>query len=159
MKYRILGILILCICFSAIAFAQENKPVWITSLENTIQQKEPKWKIEDKIERGEDGSYNYSYTFRSGKLQSSVQIDKINNISNPEETFDGQAIAFDRAMGKGKKKIKLQNFGDEGYIWANLNKDGWTMIKFRKGDIFVIVYAPSEKTARQFAQYVVEQMP
>ena len=158
MKYQVLSILFLICFFSQIAFSQ-NKPAWIASVENTIQQKEPAWKLENKKAHSESGSYSFSFTFKSNEHQATIQIDRMKGISNAEETFAGQVISFDQTMGKNKKKTMLKNFGNEGFIWINPTGDSWTTIHFRKSDIFVYVYASSEKTARMFSQYVVEQMP
>lgn len=156
MKLQFICVFALVLLCSVNGFAQD-KPSWITSVENTIKQKETDWKIERKIERIRDD--NYSFTLKSGNYTALIQITAYRIITNPEETFNGLVISFDNTMGKNQKKSKLENFGNEGFIWNNLNQDSWTTIKFRKKNIFVNVFAPSEKTARRFAQYVLEQMP
>lgn len=157
MKYKIICLILVLFCLSINVFTQK-KPDWIVSFENTIKQKEKLWKIESQIDNsGEEGSYNYSFTLRSGKNQSSIRIGRL-PVPNLEETFGGLVIAFDNTMGKKAKKSKLENFGDEGFSW-NINQEGWTTIMFRKGEIFVDIFAPSKKTARRFADYVNEQMP
>lgn len=159
MKPRITCILALIFCASAICVAQ-NRPLWIISVENTIKQKEKFWKIQRGPEHYfEDGSYSYSFTLKFGGDIASIEIGKINKIPNGEETFVGQATVFDKTMGRNKKKTKLENFGDEGFLWVNSIKGDWTVIMFRKNDIFVRVFASSEKLVKRFAQYVKEQIP
>jgi hypothetical protein len=163
---KIIFIFTLAFCFSLSCFAQ-NKPAWITLLEDNLKQKEAQWKIEkaDGV-TSQNGAYDYVFILKSGESKTSIQVTKSPDVSDLEECAmqgmfaDGVAL-FSKNMGKSVEKVKLENFGDEGFIWTNLNKDNstMTMIKFRKKDIFVSVYATSEKAARDFAGYVVEQMP
>lgn len=158
MRSRIIYLALLVCCLSFNAFAQ-SKPGWIVSFENTIKQKEKAWKIDSEVDNSvaEEDAFNYSFALKSGNYRSNIRIARL-PVSNLEETFGGFVIAFENTMGKKSKKVQLENYGDEGFIW-NVNKEGWTMIMFRKADIFVDIYAPSEKTARKFADYVIEQMP
>jgi len=155
MKFRFILIIALALFFSASSFAQD-KPAWITSVENTIKRKETSWKIENKIERPQDNSY--SFTLKSGNTTASIEITAYREIANPEETFTGQITVFDTTIGKSMKKTELVNFGNEGYIWTG-SKVTYAMIMFRKDKVFVRIFAPSEKIARRFAQYVFEQIP
>ena len=145
------------ILFSSISGLSQNTPVWIIAVENTIKQKETVWKIGSKIERPRDG--DYSFVLKSGKSSSAIQIGDSQKAYNYKETFTALVSNFDQNMGKNMNKAVLENFGDEGFIWTSVNKGGYSMIKFRKKDIFVDVFAPSEETAKRFAQYVLEQMP
>jgi hypothetical protein len=155
MKIRFICIFALFLLFSGSSFAQTN-PAWITSVEETLKKKETVWKIKNKIEYPDTGSY--SFTLKSGNATALIQISAFPVITNPEETFTGQVTIFDNTAGKNMRKNKLPNFGNEGYIWTG-SKGAYTTIKFRKGNVFVNVFAPTEKTARRFAQYVFEQIP
>jgi hypothetical protein len=155
MKIRFICIFALFLLFSGSSFAQE-KPAWITSFENTLKKKEAAWKIKNKIEYPETGSY--SFTLKSGNATALIQISAFPVITNPEETFTGQVTIFDNTTGKNMRKNKLPNLGSEGYIWTG-SRNSYTSIKFRKDKVFVNVFAPTEKTARRFAQHVFEQIP
>ena len=155
MKIRSICVFALFLFFSVSGFAQ-TKPAWITSVEETVKKKETSWKIQKKIEYPQNDSY--SYTLKSGTASASIEIAAYRVITNPEETFAGQVTVFDNTMGKNMKKTELANFGNEAYIWTG-SKGAYTTIKFRKGNVFVDIFAPTEKTARRFAQYVFEQIP
>ena len=155
MKVRVICVFALFLLFSVSGFAQD-KPAWITSVEDTLKKKETSWKIDNKIEHPQDDSY--SFTLKSGNATASIGITAYREIANPEETFTGQVTVFDTTMGKNMTKNKLVNFGNEAYIWTAPN-DAYSMIMFRKDKIFVSVFATSEKTARRFAQHVFEQIP
>lgn len=157
MKSKIFYILILLLLFSIGGFAQD-KPSWITAIEKTIGEKETEWKIEAKIERADAVSFHETLVLKSAGNIVSIEITEFGKITNPEETFDGLVTVFDNTMGKTMTKTKLENFGDQGFIWTDPKKDGWAKIKFRKKDIFVNVFASSEKITRRFAQYVLDQM-
>jgi hypothetical protein len=163
---KIIFIFTLVFCFSLSCFAQ-NKPAWITLLEDNLKRKEAQWNIEkaDGVS-SQNGAYDYIFILKSGESKTSIQVTKSPDVSDLEENamqgmFADSVALFSKNKGKSVEKAKLENFGDEGFIWANLKEDNstMTMIKFRKKDIFVNVYAVSEETAKKFARYVVEQMP
>ncbi len=161
---KIIFIFTLAFCLSLSCFAR-NKPAWITLLEDNLKRKEAQWNIEkaDGVS-SQNGAYDYIFILKSGESKTSIQVTKSPDVPDLEENAMQRMFANSVALfskNKSVEKVKLENFGDEGFIWANLNKDNstMTMIKFRKKDIFVSVYAGSEETAKKFARYVVEQMP
>lgn len=154
---------------SVISFGQD-KPSWITSFENKLKQTEAIWKIGEKFEAiSKNGHYNYHFPLTSETQCVGIQILKLADIPNPGETppeeifkrlFNEEVTLNDNSLDKNVKKSTIENFGDKGYIWTNLNRDDWTtLIKFRQRDIFIQIYSTSEETARKFAEYVVEEMP
>jgi hypothetical protein len=155
MKSRFILIIALALFFSVSGFAQ-HKPAWITSVENTIKKKEKFWKIENKFDRPQADSY--SFTLKSGNTRAGIQITAYRQIANPEETFTGLVTAFDSTVGKNLKKTDLANLGNEGYMWTGPNGNSASLM-FRKDKVFVRIFAPSEKIAKRFAQYVFEQIP
>lgn len=154
--------LFFCICSlflfcPAPAFSQ-NKPTWLVNLETVIQQKEKAWKVEDKLENYNSNSFDYNLTLKSGAVPLAIHITRLNNIQNPEETLAGQASVFSNRLGKNATRLKLKDFGEEGYIWKG-SKGFFTKISFRKKDIFVDVFTSSEITAKRFAQYILGEIP
>jgi hypothetical protein len=75
------------------------------------------------------------------------------------EVFAAQSLAFDNTGGRRMVKNSLPKLGDENYIWTHRGSTAWPMIKFRKGKVFVTVFAPSVPVAKRFAQHVLGQMP
>lgn len=157
MKIRSICIFALVLFFSVSIFAQ-TKPTWIASLEETIKQREDNLKIQNVEERQKKGGYDFVFEFDD--FRSNIQITKFGKIDDtPENLFATDVDLYSQAFGKNSKRDKLKNFGDEGYIWANIDNKGWTRISFRKGKIFVNVFTSSENLARRLAQYVAEKIP
>ncbi|HSK72102.1 MAG TPA: hypothetical protein VK892_10435 [Pyrinomonadaceae bacterium] len=169
MKKKLLFLFFITFFCSTISQGQD-KPLWITSFENKLKQTEIDWKMGETREfQSKNGLYDYVFRLSSGTQRVSIHINKLPDIPNPgktspEETFKGifkeMVTLFDNNLDKNVEKTTLENFGNEGIIWANLNKNIWTtIIKFRKYDIFVAIHSTSEEMARKSAGYVVEQMP
>jgi hypothetical protein len=158
MKKRLLSLGLLILCCAVNIFAQE-KPSWVTEVENTFKQKEPRWKIERILDRAEISFYDESITFKSGGYRANVHLTIWDSPKGAQEVFEGETTAFNNTGGSRVSRTKIENLGDENYIWPNLNKDGWTMINFRKGKVLVQVYAPSVAMAKRFARYVIELIP
>lgn len=157
-KCRIVLISALFICFSQSSAAQ-NKPAWIDAVENMLKQKETVWKLERKFERNASAYLDYGFELKSGGQIVNIQIQIFKDASNVEATFAGSIDALTNGMGRFSTRTKLKDFGDEAFMWVNVNKDGWTMIRFRKTNVFVEVFALSEESGKLFARDVSEQIP
>jgi hypothetical protein len=155
MRLRVFCVCILLIFITIPSFAQ-SKPEWLTNLEKAINQKEKTWKVDNKLERYENYSFDYNLTLKSRGAILSIQIIRLNNVPNAEETFAGQAVAFSNTMGKKAIKTKLKNFGDEANLWRG---NGFVMLDFRKDDIFMHIFTSSEVSAKRFARYILEHIP
>ena len=163
-KKILISVFLIFLC-STISFGQE-KPIWITSLENHLKQKETDWKIERKTEFASlNGAYNYSFILKSGKYQVSILIMKLpdgNRVEKAvENAFAKMVDLFSKGIYKNAKRAKIENFGDEGFIWTDLKIDDLprTMMLFRKQDVFVQINTPSEEITKKFARYIFERMP
>lgn len=147
-------------CILTLLFAvkglSQNKPAWLTNLENTIRQKEKVWKIDSKHERYNEFGFEYSLTLKSKATILSLQVARLNDVPNAEETFDGQVIAFGKTAGKKMVKIKLKDFGDQVVLWRD---NGAVILDFRKRDIFVHIFTSSEINAKRFARYILNHIP
>lgn len=150
------GLLVLCCAVNVFA---QDKPSWVTQVEDTFRQKERKWKIEDTIVRDEETFFDESITLKSGGYRANVHLTIWDSTKNAQDVFEAEAVAYDNTMGARVSKTRLANLGDENYIWPNLNRQGWTMIQFRKATVLVRVYAPSVATAKRFAQHVLARIP
>lgn len=150
----------LCACLLILVFTvnglSQNKPAWLVALEKTISQKEKVWKIDNKIERYNEFGFEYNLTLKSKGNVLSLQIARLNDVPNAEETFNGQVIAFGNTVGKKMAKIKLQNFGDQSVLWRD---NGAVFLDFRRRDIFAHIFTSSEIIAKRFARYILEQIP
>jgi hypothetical protein len=169
MKKNLLFLFFVIFFCSVISFGQE-KPLWVASFENKLKKTEANWKMGEKFEGiSKNGHYNYYFPLTSGTERVSIKILKLADIPNPGKTppeekfkkvFNEGVTLIENNLNKIAEKTLLEDFGDEGYIWTNLNEDVLTtLIKFRKRDIFITIYSTSEKTARKFAEYVFEEMP
>ncbi|CAN5660404.1 hypothetical protein BH20ACI4_BH20ACI4_13900 [soil metagenome] len=158
-----IAVFIILFC-SMIIFGQE-KPSWIISFENNIKQKEANLEIGKTGGVSlEGGFFNYFYRMTSGIDRITILIRKDHDTPNrnknaSEKLFANSATLFERTINRNVERKKLENLGDEGFIWTNFNKEGWTRIHFRKQDVFVEISASSEETARRFSRYIVDEMP
>lgn len=151
--------LLLVCSMAGIILAQQNKPAFITEIERTFREKESEWKIERNNVQSEMGFFKQETVFRSGKVQAAVSITVWQREENAKDVFEATSKAFDNTRGAGAIKKSLPNLGDENYIWTNRRSNAWPTIQFRKGKVYVTVFAPSVIIAKRFAQHVVEQIP
>ncbi len=156
MKY--ISILLLLICYSTGNILAQDKPTFIVEIERVFQEKEPRWKIERKNVQNESSFFKEEIVFRSGKVQAAVSIGSWQREKDAHDVFEGEAIAFNNTMGARRIKKRLPNLGDENYIWTNRGSEAWPMIKFRKGKVYVTVFAPNVAVAKRFAQYIAKQI-
>ena len=150
---RTATLLFVALCSPA-AFAQQKLELF-SKVEAAFKQHEPSWKIE-KIIAQTPG--HKSFAFRNGKRQAAVDLVIWNSPQQAHQIFDGQVIAFDNQRGKHGEKATVANLGDENFMWTNRGSKAWPTIMFRKGSVFVSVFAPSVTIARRFAQHVIEQI-
>ena len=140
-------------CYSVIA--QQKLPLF-SKIEAAFGKQEPAWKIE-KIYGGQAISKE-ELTLRNGKQQAAVGVMVWHTSQEAHEIFAGQVIAFDNVPGKRSVKSKLPNLGDENYMWTNRKSHTWPTIYFRKGNVFVSVFAPTVIVAKRFGQHVLDQI-
>jgi len=165
-RKKILICVFLIVGCSTIALAQ-NKPFWLRQIESDIEQDKLNLRIRDQNYRSEGESIFLYVVFLKIKDATAgmVQIDKYKNLENPKERFKFSVERFSLSSAKNIPKTELKNVGDEGYIWTYTN--GAATIMFRKGEIFINVFAPSEKIsgvaseelAKTLAQYVDKNLP
>lgn len=158
MKKRWLSVwaVVLCCALNVCAY---DKPSWVVQTEDAFKKKEPKWKIENIIVNESSTFFDESITFKSGGYRANVQLTVWDSVKNAQDVFEAETIAYDSTRRSKVTKTRLENFGDENYMWPNLNRDGWTMIHVRKGAVLVRVFAPSVAMAKRFAQHVIERIP
>jgi hypothetical protein len=157
-KNKIIGLFALTFCLSLACFAQ-NKPAWIDAAENALKENET-WKLERKSERNARDYFEYNFELKSGALIANVQIQILKDASDIEKRFAETVENLTNGMGRFSTRTKLNDLGaDEAFTWVNLNREGWTMIRFRKADIFVEIFSLSEEAGKSFAKNVSEQIP
>ncbi|HEX8175641.1 MAG TPA: hypothetical protein VF543_11035 [Pyrinomonadaceae bacterium] len=157
MRVKQIGLLLIILCLSSNVLAQD-KPQFITKVEQVFREKEPAWKVQRINVINTNDPFQQSITFHLGKNQALVDISIWKREKDARDVFEGESIAFDNIMGKRKIKGSLPNLGDENYIWTNRGSTAWPTIKFRKGKINVTVFAPSVAIAKRFAQHIFGQM-
>ena len=155
---KIIFVLALLFCFSTGCFAQ-NKPAWIGALENKLKLDETVWKLERKSERNASRFFEFNFELKSGELITNIQIQILKDALNIEKRFAETVENLTNGMGRFSTRTRIKDFGDEAYIWVNVNKEGWTMIRFRKTNVFVEIFSLSEEAAKVFAKDVLEQIP
>lgn len=153
---------------SSINIFAQNKPVWLSQMEEAVQQDASKPKITNQGYRTQTASYSYVlFLDTSNKQQATIQIDRVINRTTPKEDFNLVVERFSSSkIAKDYPKIEFKNIGDEGFIWENI--PSMATIMFRKGDTFVTIMITGEKTpqiaykselAKTLAQHINRYMP
>jgi len=155
---KIIFVFALLFCLSSGGFAQ-NKPAWIDATENKLKLDETVWKLERKSERNARDYFEYNFELKSGELITNIQIQILKDASNIEKRFTETVENLTNGMGRFSTRTRIKDFGDEAFMWVNVNKNGWTMIRFRKSNIFVEIFSLSDEAAKMFAKNVLEQIP
>lgn len=157
MKRKVVVLFLLFICFPEVLVAQE-KPELFSKIEKVFKEKEAAWKVERSHPSDATDPIRQSIVFRSGKNQASVDVSIWKKEKDAQDVFAGESLASDNISGTRKVKRSLPGLGDENHIWTNRGSTVWPMIKFRKGNINVTVFAPSVAIAKRFAQHILEQI-
>jgi hypothetical protein len=154
MKKLILHISLLsALCLVPITYAQD-KPALVTQIEKVFTETEPKWRIDrENVQLNPPVIHLKS---RQGDALVYVWVTK--SAKTAGEVFEGNTIAFGNTMGARGRKVKLPNFGDENYMFTGFVVSGTTSIHFRQGNVYIHVIAPSQVTAKRFAQHVMKQI-
>lgn len=138
----------------------QEKPAWITQVENVLREKERTWKIAEKDTRGAGRYFHETIILKAGSLRADIVIEVQDSLELAKELFAGEEIAFTNILEKGSVKSRLEGLGDENYMFTG--KKGPRRsgnIFFRQGNVMVNVFAPAAETAKRFAKYVVDLMP
>jgi hypothetical protein len=154
---KIFFVFALLFCFAPAFFAQ-TKPAWIDAVETKLKANET-WKFERKSERSARDYFEYNFELKSGEKITNVQIQILKDSSNIEKRFRETVENLTNGMGRFSTRTRINDLGDEAYKWINVNRDGWTMIRFRKTNVFVEIFSLSDEAAPLFARDVLEQIP
>jgi hypothetical protein len=157
MRVKIFSVPLLLIC-CAVNLAAQDKPELIASIERIFRGQEPRWNVERITVGSTLDPYSETIVLRAGKLQAAVDISIWRRLQDAQDVFAGQTIAFDNTGGAKKIKSRIPNLGDENHLWTNRRSTAWPLIKFRKGNVNVEVFAPTLLTAKRFAQRVLKQI-
>ncbi len=156
---RFLSLLLaaLFICCASVCVSAQDSQTLFSQIERASQEREPKWKIHRKIVTPK----YVSVWWKAGKpyVRASIQI--LSSEKAAADTFEG----FDSEISEGCEvsvtsgysKTEIPNLGDKNYLWSH--RKGGASILFRKGNVFVLLIAPSVEAAKSFAQLVAEQLP
>ena len=156
-KCRIVLLFTLVFCLSLGCFAQ-NRPAWVDSIENSLKLNET-WKLERKTERSARDYFEYNFELKSGELLTNIQIQILKDDFDIEKRFAETVENLTNGMGRFSTRTKLNDWGDEAFMWVNVNRNGWTMIRFRKTNVFVEIFSLSDEAAKLFAKDVSQQIP
>jgi hypothetical protein len=136
----------------------QEKPELFTRIERAFQEKEPTWKVESSYVSDSSDPIGQSIVFRSADGQASVEVNIWKREKDAQDDFAALSIGFDSTMGKRMVKGALPNLGDENHIWTLPDSTAWPTIRFRKGKVNIVIFAPSVTIAKRFAQHVLEQL-
>jgi len=156
LKALVLSPCLLCFLFD-VSVAQD-KPRLFSNVERILQARDRTWKIERILTGQTTDPLSESIKLRDGRREAAIEISIWRRLQDTREVFAGQVIAFDNVPGKRAVKRSLRDVGDENYMWTNPRSNAWPTIYFRKGNVFVSVFAPSVPVATKFAEQVLEQM-
>jgi len=148
--------LLLGLCL-AISVSAQDKPPLFGDIERVFREQETYWKIERLDVKGDFDPLEQNIVLRSGKRQAAIRVVIWKNVKDARDTFAGELNARNN-MYKGRRHVRLPNFGDEAYIWKLPGSNAWPTIDFRKGSVNVTVFAPSAGIAKEFARRILEQI-
>jgi len=137
--------------------AAQNADVF-SKIERAFRTNEPAWKLEKALHGPTDKPATESLTLRQGTREAVIDVWIWMTPKEAHEMFSGQVIAMDNTRGSRNMKRDLANLGDENYLWANPHSEAWPTIHFRKGPVFVSVFAPTIPLAERFAHYILDQI-
>jgi len=147
---------------SMIAIAQDGRQL-LSKIELEIQEKEPKWRFEQKSANESDVLMLLLYSeVPAGTASYDVpNVIIIIQIGGSIKKAKGRFKEVYRRSRRVKgKMVKLTDFGEEGfYAPVGLTQIQNATLFFRADKINVQVYAPSEEMARRFAKLVAGQLP
>ena len=150
---------VLMLVTSCLPIHGQEKPSWITRVENVLREKGRAWRISEKDIRGAGRYFHETIILKAGALRADISIDVLDSHELAKEQSAGEEIAFTNILEKDAFKSKLDGLGDENFMFTGKKgprKHG--NIFFRRGAVLVKVFAPSGEVARRFARYVVDQM-
>ena len=96
----------------------QEKPSWITRVENVLREKERTWKIAEKDTRGAGRYFHETIILKAGSLRADIVIEVLDSPELAKEQFAGEEIAFTNILEKGSVKSKLEGLGDENYMFT-----------------------------------------
>lgn len=129
-----------------------SKSVAASVFMDVVTQKDPTWVLDKAgyIERGEHNRSSYSSVMlkQDGKFVS-VGILEHDSANDADSQFD--ALRSDGAS------VPLAGLGDRADKLLG-GKTNFMAIRFRKGNFFVQIFSPDQKTAERFAGYVLKSL-
>jgi hypothetical protein len=152
------GFIVFVLVWACSSLAAQKADLF-SKIEQTFKTNEPTWKLEKVVPGHSDNPVAESITLRQGTEQASVDVWIWTTPKDAHEMFSGQVIAMDNTRGTKAMKRELTNLADENYMWANSHSETWATIDFRKGNVFVSVFAPTVPIAERFAHYILAQIP
>lgn len=157
MKRRTFLLLLSLTCLPQFLPAQEP-PELFHGIERAFREQEPAWKVEQSRPAETSDPRGGSITLRSGKGQASVDVRVWRREQDAREVFEAESRAFGNTAGRRMLKGAVPGLGDESHVWTHRGSEAWPMLRFRKGNVNVQVFAPTAATAKRFARRVLAQV-
>ncbi|MBO0721187.1 MAG: hypothetical protein J2P41_10210 [Blastocatellia bacterium] len=145
--------MLLLTCISITMLAQVTPSVATSTLDkvhDALTTNEQGWKITRKESIGNRTTYRWEM---AGISKAEIHIF---TYGSPAEA----AAALQQRMMRVQvgPTAKLENLGDEAYIWNDSNRDTG-IIRFRKGNFVIDVGASKSAIAKKFSAYTAEALP
>jgi hypothetical protein len=135
-----------------------GKPELFSKVERVFREVEPAWKLERVTPGHTADPLSQDFVYRSKSGQAAIGISIWRRDEDARDVFAGQSIAFDDIANGKPVKRRIAGLGDENYIWTTRKDSAWPTIRFRKGRIVAMVFAPDVATAKRFAGHVLKQI-
>lgn len=150
---KVATLLLIVLLFSGSIIAQDGR-LLLSKIEFSVREKAPDWKIEHKSanKRGVMALWKY------GESAVRIIIQIADSHKQAHDWFQIGDSTDAKVIGPKGKKTKLKGFGSEAYIVTEFMKKDWVGLFFRRGKVYVQVYAPTEETVKIFAQVAADQM-
>jgi hypothetical protein len=154
MKRFARNVVFLALILVPISTRAQGMPALVTRLEAMFAKEEPKWKLERPYVQLNPPVMH----FKSAQGDALIYVFIMDSVKSAGEAFEGSTIAFGNTMGARGRKSSLPKFGDENFMFTRFVAGGTTSIHFRQGNIYIEVTAPTQVTAKRFAQHVMNQI-
>lgn len=148
---RILIIIAMLSICAAITYSQNKSPI-LDLIEQSIPQRESGWRLEssDRMENNSVPQATMNWTNGKDKIGAYIFVFP-----------SSEGAANNLKLSKEEKPFsKLENIGDEAYLWTPDNKkSNEYIVRFRKAGALVYLSSASEGIVKQGAKYIAESIP
>ena len=124
--------------------------------EKAIKDKEPKFKVSNKLERD---NKQQKYVLQGWQSDEDLVSATTYELASKEEAAELLRKSLQAPTSVPVRTIRLTQLGDEAYMRPNnYSKEGQTDLLFRKGKFVIVLSASSPGVAKRFARHMAREL-